>query len=52
VRPFEHAVEGQHAYWLVIAKGRRESRKIRLFREWLSREVPASTGGYVNQSRG
>lgn len=52
VRPFEHAVEGQNAYWLVIAKGRRESRKIRLFREWLSREVPASTGGYVNQSRG
>ena len=52
VRPFEHAVEGQHAYWLVTAKGRRESRKIRLFREWLAQEVPASTAGYVNQSRG
>lgn len=52
VRPFEHAVEGQLGYWLVVAKGRRESRKLRAFREWLKEEVPASVRGYVYQSRG
>jgi DNA-binding transcriptional LysR family regulator len=52
VRPFDHAVEGDQAYWLVTAKGRRETRKLRAFRAWLGEEVPASVGGYVNQSRG
>lgn len=51
VRPFDHAVEGEQAYWLVTAKGRRQTRKVRALREWLSQEVPASIGGYVNQSR-
>ena len=52
VRPFEHAVDGPQGYWLVVAKGRRESRKLRAFREWLRQEVPASVLGYVHQSRG
>ena len=52
VRPFEHAVEGELGYWLVTARGRRESRKLRAFREWLRLEVPASVRGYVHQSRG
>ena len=52
VRPFAHSVDGPQGYWLVTAKGRRESRKLRAFREWLRREVPASVRGYVYQSRG
>lgn len=52
VRPFEHPVEGPQGYFLVTARGRRESRKLRLFREWLRQEVPASAKGYVHQSRG
>lgn len=52
VRPFDHAVEGPLGYWLVVAKGRRESRKLRAFRTWLKDEVPASVRGYVYQSRG
>jgi DNA-binding transcriptional LysR family regulator len=52
VRPFAHAVDGPQGYWLVTAKGRRESRKLRAFREWLKVEVPASVQGYVYQSRG
>lgn len=52
VRPFERSVEGPQGYWLVVAKGRRESLKLRAFREWLKVEVPASVRGYVFQSRG
>ncbi|MEO8684576.1 MAG: LysR family transcriptional regulator, partial [Devosia sp.] len=52
VRPFERSVEGKMGYWLATAKGRREPKKTRLFREWLSQEVPASVLGYVHQSRG
>ena len=52
VRPFDHSVDGPQGYWLVAAKGRRESRKPRAFREWLRREVPASVRGSVYQSRG
>jgi DNA-binding transcriptional LysR family regulator len=52
VRPFEHSVDGPQGYWLVTAKGRRESHKLRAFREWLKVEVPASARGYVHQSRG
>ena len=51
VRPFEQAVDGPLGYWLVVAKGRRESRKLRAFRDWLKQEVPASVHGYVHQSR-
>ncbi|KQX38300.1 hypothetical protein ASD04_11880 [Devosia sp. Root436] len=52
VRVFEHAVDGPQGYWLVTAKGRRESHKLRAFRAWLKQEVPASVRGYVYQSRG
>ena len=52
VRPFNHPIEGEQAYWLVTANGRRENRKVKAFREWLAVEVPASVEGYVNQSRG
>lgn len=52
VRPFEHSVDGPQGYFLVVAKGRRESRKLRAFREWLRVEVPASVRGYVHQIQG
>jgi len=51
VRPFNRPVEGPQGYWLVVAKGRRESRKLRALRQWLAVEVPASVDGYLNQAR-
>ena len=48
-RPFERPSMGRSGYFLATAKGRRETRKLRLFREWLAAEVPASAGGYVAQ---
>ena len=51
VRPFDLPVRGERGYFLATAKGRREPRKLKLFREWLAREVPASSGGYVQQNR-
>lgn len=50
VRPFEKPVKGGHGYYLATAKGRRESKKLQLFRDWLAKEVPASTEGYLFQS--
>ncbi|HEV7277748.1 MAG TPA: LysR substrate-binding domain-containing protein [Devosiaceae bacterium] len=52
VRPFAISAESGVAYWLVVAEGRREPRKTRLFREWLRVEVPDSEAGYVAQMRG
>jgi DNA-binding transcriptional LysR family regulator len=49
VRPFAVSAESDVAYWLVVAEGRREPRKTRLFREWLRLEVPDSEQGYVAQ---
>lgn len=51
VRPFSQAVDGPLGYWLVVAKNRRESSKLRALRQWLAEEVPASSRGYVYQSR-
>jgi DNA-binding transcriptional LysR family regulator len=51
VRPFDLPVKGERGYFLATARGRREPKKLRLFREWLAREVPASTGGYVQQNQ-
>jgi DNA-binding transcriptional LysR family regulator len=51
VRPFSRSVEGPQAYWLVTARGRRESGKLRAFRAWLAKEVPASAEGYLHQAR-
>ncbi|RYE59886.1 MAG: LysR family transcriptional regulator, partial [Hyphomicrobiales bacterium] len=50
VRPFEKPVVGKHGYYLATAKGRRESKKLKLFRDWLAEEVPASVGGYLSQT--
>lgn len=50
VRPFEKPVKGAHGYYLATAKGRRESKKLKLFRDWLTSEVPASARGYLFQS--
>jgi DNA-binding transcriptional LysR family regulator len=52
VRPFEHPVRGRRGYFLAVAKGRREPKKLQLFRDWLAVEVPASVGGYVQQGMG
>lgn len=51
VRPFQRAVDGPQGYWLVTDRGRRESHRLRVFREWLRQEVQASVDGYVQQSR-
>ncbi|MDV3252559.1 LysR family transcriptional regulator [Devosia sp. BK] len=52
VRPFVAPVDGVHGYYLATAKGRRESKKLKLFRDWLDEEVPASVGGYLAQQQG
>lgn len=49
VYPFEVSASSGVQYWLATAEGRRETRKLRLFREWLREEVPDSLGGYVEQ---
>lgn len=49
VRPFETTAETGVQYWLATAEARRETRKMRLFREWLREEIPDSAGGYVEQ---
>jgi DNA-binding transcriptional LysR family regulator len=51
VHPFDVTAESGVGYWLVVAEGKREPRKTRLFREWLLREVPDSALGYVHQMR-
>jgi DNA-binding transcriptional LysR family regulator len=51
VRPFAGVVENRLGYWFVTAKGRREPKRVRLFREWLRSEVPDSELGYVDQLR-
>jgi DNA-binding transcriptional LysR family regulator len=49
VRPFALTATSGVCYWFVTARGRREPRKTRLFREWLRREAPDSLQGYVAQ---
>jgi DNA-binding transcriptional LysR family regulator len=49
VRPFDAPIETAVQYWLVTAESRRESQKLRKFREWLATEVPDSALGYVDQ---
>ncbi|MCW5723130.1 MAG: LysR family transcriptional regulator [Devosia sp.] len=51
VRPFARPLSGPGGYYLATATGRRETRKLRLFRDWLAREVPDSAEGYVSQAR-
>lgn len=52
IRPFDLPVTGHRGYFLATAKGRREPKKLRYFREWLTEEVPASVRGYVHQNMG
>jgi DNA-binding transcriptional LysR family regulator len=52
VRPFNLPVAGERGYFLATAKGRREPKKLKLFRDWLAEEVPASIRGYVHQNMG
>ncbi len=49
VRPFDLTVETGVSYWLATAEGKRESKKMRAFRDWLATEVPDSALGYVHQ---
>ena len=49
VRPFDITAESSVGYWLVVADGRREPRKVKLFREWMRKEWPDSVDGYVAQ---
>jgi DNA-binding transcriptional LysR family regulator len=51
VRPFNLSAESGVQYWLATAEGRRESKRMRAFREWLEHEVPDSALGYVHQMR-
>lgn len=51
VQPFKKPVQGAHGYYLATARGRRESKKLKLFRDWLAEEVPASARGYLFQSQ-
>lgn len=51
VRPFAISAESGVGYWLVTAEHKREPRKVRLFRDWLRHEVPASVHGYVQQQK-
>lgn len=50
VRPFNLPVRGERGYFLVTAKGKRQPHKLKLFRDWLAAEVPASALGYVHQN--
>jgi len=54
VRPFEICAESGVGYWFVTARGRREPKKVKAFRDWLLAEMPRSEGGYLaeaNRSR-
>jgi len=50
-RPFALPVRVERGYFLATAKGRREPNKLKLFRDWLAGEVPASVLGYVHQNQ-
>jgi LysR family glycine cleavage system transcriptional activator len=42
VKPFDFAIPGDYAYWIVCPKERAQRRKIVAFREWLLREAETS----------
>ena len=48
VRPFECRPRATSQYWLAVQEGKRETKKMRLFREWL-RKRRRIRGGYVEQ---
>lgn len=49
VRPFGIAAQSGVQYWLATSEAKRETKKMRAFREWLLKEAPDSIGGYVAQ---
>jgi len=49
VRVFDLPVRGKRGYFLVTAKGRQQSRKLKQFRAWLAAEVPLSASGYMQK---
>ena len=51
VRPFDIPAQCGVQYWLATAQAKRESRKLRLFRQWLLEEVPDLREGYVRQQQ-
>ncbi|MEW9834741.1 LysR substrate-binding domain-containing protein [Mesorhizobium marinum] len=44
VQPFDIVGNDGHAYWLVYQQARRNTPKIRAFREWMLREIGAMSG--------
>jgi DNA-binding transcriptional LysR family regulator len=44
VRPFAAEAKTDLAYWFVTTEAKRRSRKVRLFRDWLMREMALSSG--------
>jgi len=52
VRPFDLPASNDTGYFLVTPDGRSLPQKVRVFRDWLTAEVPASACGYVGQLRG
>jgi DNA-binding transcriptional LysR family regulator len=51
VRPFPSVVEDKLGYWFVATTTRREPKRVRLFREWIRKEMQDSVAGYVDQQR-
>lgn len=49
VRPFGLPVETGVQYWLATSAARRDTPKMKRFRDWLAAEVPDSALGYVHQ---
>ncbi|WP_379071491.1 LysR substrate-binding domain-containing protein [Mesorhizobium sp. UC74_2] len=47
IRPFQHIGHDDRSYSLVYPKSRRQSRKIRLFREWVIAEAEATRSAFA-----
>ncbi|WP_442579892.1 LysR substrate-binding domain-containing protein [Mesorhizobium sp. ASY16-5R] len=45
IQPFDLVGDDGHAYWLVYQTQRRNTPKIRAFREWILKELGVATGG-------
>jgi len=52
VRPFDLPLQSEVGYWLAVPAGKAMPRKLKLLRDWLTREVPDSVKGYVHQMPG
>ncbi|MDQ6435831.1 LysR substrate-binding domain-containing protein [Mesorhizobium sp. LHD-90] len=45
IQPFDLVGDDGHAYWLVYQEQRRNTPKIRAFRDWILKEIGVATGG-------